>query len=270
MLLLQSFFDFDPILSFLGDTVSAIFAAINAFFIFLYNLLVTLVVFLWNVIVIVAQFLLQMLGRIRDFFKTIWENVIKRGLLKIVDLYAKVRAKLAQIFGPILRILRRIRQWIDRHILPIVLRMINTIQRIRQILVVFRILGFEWAKALDRKLAQLEGKIFQAFQEVRAKLNEISTIINLIMDPAMILRRNVIVGSVLGALDALLRGITGRGFQFWLFGTGVPATSGTTGGTAGQIGKDMREGIRDGTGFYGEARKWARSSARAYNLALTR
>ncbi len=221
MLLLQSFFDFDPILSFLGSTIDAIFSAISAFFIFLYNLLVTLVVFLWNVILIVAKFLLVMLGRIRDFFKTIWENVIKRSLVKLVQIYASIRAKLTKIFGPILRIIRRIRTWIDRHILPIVLRMINTIQRIRQILVVFRIMGFEWAKALDRKLAQLEGEIFQAFQRVRSQLNRVSTIINLIADPDLILRGNVLVRSILRALDAMSRGLFGVGIKD-LIGTSGP------------------------------------------------
>ncbi len=221
MLFLQGFFDFDPILSFLGNTVSAIFAAINAFFIFLFNLLVFLVQFLWNVIVVVAQFLVRMLGRIRDFFKVVWENIIKRGVVKLLAIFAKVRAKLAQIFGPVLRILRRIRTWIDRHILPIALRMINTIQRIRQVLVVFRIMGFEWAKALDRKLAQLEGEIFQAFQRVRSQLNRVATIINLIADPDLILRGNVLVRSILRALDAMSRGLFGVGLKD-IFGTAGP------------------------------------------------
>ncbi len=213
MLLLQSFFDFDPILSFLGSTIDAIFSAISAFFIFLYNLLVTLVVFLWNVILIVAKFLLVMLGRIRDFFKTIWENVIKRGLVKLVQIYASIRAKLAKIFGPILRIIRRIRTWIDRHILPIVLRVINAIQRIRQVLVVFRIMGFEWAKALDRKLAQLENDIQFAFEFVRRRLNFISTIIELIMQPDLIMRRNVLLASVLSSLGAIKRGLALGSFR---------------------------------------------------------
>lgn len=208
MLYLQGFgFDFDPILSFLGDAVSAIFAAIGAFFAYLYSLLVFLVQFLWNVLVVVAQFLVRILGHIRNFFVALWENVIKRGVVKLLAIFAKIRAKLQQIFGPILRIIRRIRQWIDRHILPIVLRVINAIQRIRQILVVFRILGFEWAKALDRKLAQLENDIQGAFEFVRRRLNLVATIIELILQPNLLMRRNVLLGSLLSSLGAVKRAL---------------------------------------------------------------
>jgi hypothetical protein len=147
------------------------------------------------------NFLIRGLRGALHIFKVIWDKVFKRGLLKILELYSKLRGALARVFGPLLRNLRRIRDWLDKVYYPRLLKIINMIQRVRQMLSILRIFNVAWAKRLDERLLRLETKIAEPYLKLRALLNEVATVINLVLDPSLILKRNVFLGSILGHLS---------------------------------------------------------------------
>lgn len=198
-------FDLFGIYSWLAGILNTIVGWIVQIFEFLWQALRTLADYLWSAILVTVNFILKMLSTVGRFFRALWENVIKKGLLHLVSLYQRLKATLARIFGPILRILRRIRAFIDYWYFRIFGPILNLIQRVRAILVVFRIFNLKWARRLDERLLRLEGKLTGPFLLIRRYLNMIATTINLVLDPELILRKNVLAASLLKFLGAVKR-----------------------------------------------------------------
>lgn len=198
----MGFFDF---LAGIGSALSAIANAISALFAWLWQVTQALFIFLWNVLVAVFQWTLASLAKIGAFFRRFWTDYIRRGFRGLLDLYKKIRDRLAIIFGPIIRWLQKARAWFDAHILPVLKKYLQLIQRIRQFLVVLRVFNVRWARELDNYLARLQGKITQAIDVIRGTLNQIINTIALIVDPSLIIRRNTLGASLLVHLGALKR-----------------------------------------------------------------
>jgi hypothetical protein len=198
---------FDPN-SFFGGVIASIIDAINAIIsalVYLWNLLVAVFQFLYNALVAIVNALIKAVQVVVrgfiHFFTTILPNFLKRLYQDYVDLKAKVTAWLA----PVLRILMRIRQLFNTYVLAPLLRTINLIQHIRQFLVIFRLLGFKWAARLDNYLTKLEQQLVQNVLVIQAYLNLAISVLDLIIDPSMILRKNFLLASLLSFLGAVKR-----------------------------------------------------------------
>jgi hypothetical protein len=178
-------FDFSGIFTFFNDTIQFLVSMVGRFIVF------------------IRRLAFGALGILR----TIWDRVFKRGLLKILDLVGKLRAFLSRVFGPMLRWLRKIRDWLDKVYYPRLLKVINMIQRVRQLLQVLRIFNVAWAKRLDERLLRLETKIAEPYLRLRALLNDVATIINLVLDPSLIFHRNVLLASILSHLGVVRRAL---------------------------------------------------------------
>jgi hypothetical protein len=203
----MGFFDF---LNSVGDLFGQVASLINSLFVFLWNAMLSLFIFIWNTLVILANFLLGALRAIGKFFARFWTDYVLKGIRGLLHLWEKIRFQLQRIFGPVLRFMQRVRAWFDAHILPILLRYINLIQRIRRFLVVLRLLHIHWADALDNQLARIQGKLTAVIEVVRGTLNQIISTLALVMDPSLIIRRNVLGASLLSHLGAVKR-IVGYG-----------------------------------------------------------
>jgi len=134
---------------------------------------------------------------IAAFLQHLWNDVIKNVLRKILALYAKLRSLLAPIFAKVLAWLQRARQILDYIFRRFIRPYLQMIQRVRQFLQIFRLLGFKWAARLDARLAAIEAKIISVFLTVRQPLNQIISFVGLIADPLGILRRNPVIGMLL-------------------------------------------------------------------------
>jgi hypothetical protein len=84
-------------------------------------------------------------------------------------------------------------------------RLINLIQRARQILLVFRLLHLKFAQKLDNWLAGIEGKIITREMEIARKTNEVIAWVNFVADPFGALRGAAVFGPI-GRLLAALAG----------------------------------------------------------------
>lgn len=161
----------------------------------------------------IEGFLSKTLDSIKSVFKTLWDNIVKAVLVKLIAAYAKLRELIHRIFDPVIRIIKRIREIYDSYFNKFVKPMLKVIRQMRQILTIFRLLGFKWAKRLDADLALIEQKIAEAYTTLRKYLNLAVTWIDLIVDPLGILRRNPLFASIIRSapeLQNVLNGVTQR------------------------------------------------------------
>jgi len=217
--------DFFFLLAQLGQVFAQLANLIAQVFLFLYQLIQAVFVFLWNTLVAVAQFLLRGFLRLGHLLRVLWDRVLKRGVLKLIELYQRLRDKLEKYLDPVLKIIRRIRRILDDLFNKYVAPILNLIQRVRKILAVLRILHVKFAERLDQRLAQIEGKIAEAFNFVRSYLNLVSNIINLVLDPQLLIRPGIFGGSVgswLATVGALF-GAVGLGVGVTLTGFFSPS-----------------------------------------------
>src|SRR5216684_3583853 len=184
-------FDFGGLFSGLLAGLIAIIDAIIAFLNALVQVLVQILNFLFGAIVDTFTFSFKSLGEIFKGWRNIMDQIFKvwiAGALKhLKDLYDKLaqRAKLEAMR-----------------------KMLNLIQRVRRILVVFKLLHIGLAKKLDNFLARLEGRISTGVLKHLAKTNEIIRWVNLVADPRGLLHPGGQLASVGGILSAV-RGALG-------------------------------------------------------------
>jgi len=208
------------IFSGLGDVIAAAIQEIIAAVIFLAKLLVAAFVFLFNLIKAVFDFHAQADFGFLDTLKRIWHDILKNVLGPFIALYKAIQAWLLKVLGPIIRWLQKMRAWWDSVYKNVLRPLLNIIQHIRQVLQIFRLFGFKWAKALDKFLGDLQGKLIRNFTEQRGFLNISLYWLAVAINPIGLLRRVPGVASALRSLNPLLVSLTGHGLGYWI---GVPS-----------------------------------------------
>jgi hypothetical protein len=137
------------------------------------------------------------------FGDVIW-GVIKRlfEAIKnwILNLRNWIRAHVA--------VLQQIQKNLDRARSQYFRRIIDIVQRIRKILIPFRLLHLGFAKKLDNYLVGLESDIGQKWAKLIAHQNQVLGVLNDIIDPRNLLRPGNTLGS-LGVMIAAVHGAIG-------------------------------------------------------------
>jgi hypothetical protein len=200
-------FGFDP-----GDFFGALVAIYQA----LISALIAVFTFLWNTILLIGNFLLkgllaviQFLGHaftvVARFFQHIWENVLKPFFKTLLKDYMKFRAWLQKILGPYLRYIQKIQKWISLNIIRHIKQVIAIIQRVRSILAIFKLLGFSWAAKLDAYLRKAQTVLTTVIQDIVKGLNTVTTLLELVLDPSIIFRKNIWGATLLSYLGPFKR-----------------------------------------------------------------
>lgn len=200
-------FSFDPG-AFFGGIIDTIIAVINAIInalVYLFNLLVAAFQFLYTALVAVANVLVKGVKLIARGLIHVIKDIFQGHFVHLYEDYLKLKAKLAEIFAPVLRILKKIRAIYNQFVLKPLLNMIRLIQQIRQFLVIFRILGFKWAAKLDALLVKQEQRLIKNVLVIQAWINFAISVIDLMVDPSLILRKNFLLASLLSYLGAIKR-----------------------------------------------------------------
>jgi hypothetical protein len=203
-------FSFGDLFSGLLGTLLGAIEAIVAFLNALVQVLVGALNFLFAGEVAIFGFSFAGLDSVFHSLKGILDKIFKQvvlaGLTHLLDLYRKLQAWA-----------KRLKAWLDRfHALQkkyqvaAFRRAINLIQRIRKILVVFRIFHLKFATKLDNLLVGIEGRLIRREADIARKTNEIIGWVNLIADPTTLFRQVPLLRSIgrglrdmLGAVDAL-------------------------------------------------------------------
>jgi hypothetical protein len=198
----MGFLDF---LTGIGSIFQEIGALLNAIFVTLWNIMAALFNFLWGVLGAIVKAVVAVFQDAGKFINHLWTDYLKPAINGIFTAVGKAFTLLHKILDPVLKWIQKIRQWYDTHILPILLKEIQMIQRIRQFLALLRILHVKWAQTLDALLAQAQGRITTSIELVRGYLNQIISWIALVTDPSMIIRRNTLGAWLLANLGVLKR-----------------------------------------------------------------
>lgn len=171
---------------------------------------------IWGTIVYVAKFftnlftiligiLVSIFHFLLKFLKHIWENYVKAAIVWLYNHAMKVRAWLKRTITPILKRLEKIKKWYDEHILKQQLRLLQLLQTVRRFLGILRLFHVKWAAALDQDLADIQNRIEESIRIVRGVLNEIINTLAMVLDPTLLIKTNVLAGSLLGNLAAVKR-----------------------------------------------------------------
>lgn len=168
----------DDILGFLNDLLTGVVAAFRVVF----AALLAAVSAVWKGISATGKFLLHL-----------WEGGIKGLLDKIVRGISAVIDYVEKLLAPIVRFLKRVRQIWDQVFKLYIKPYLNLLQKIRQYLLLLRLLHVKLAQKLDDRIVASEQLISSIFLQVRGYLNLALDTLNSLTDPRS-LARLVLVG----------------------------------------------------------------------------
>lgn len=195
---------FDPLIGLIVAVINAIIDFLNA----LVKALVEVINFLYGGELGIFGFSSKGLEHVFKGLKNIMDQVFKVsviGALKhLLSLYQKLQGWIRKL-KVFLDKLRRLQHLYHVQAFK---RVINLIQRIRKLLVIFRILHLKFATKLDNWLAGIEGKLITREAEIQRKTNEIVGWINFIADPTKLFRLSPLAQSLYRYLRGL-RGVLG-------------------------------------------------------------
>jgi len=150
------------------------------------------------------QSLEQVWQGIQKELDRLWRAVILVALKRLWSLYQTLKTWA-----------QKLKAWLDRfhklqrqYQIQALRRVINLIQRVRQILVIFRLLHFKFAAKLDLWLQHVEGLITSHVLNLERKVNEVITWIDLIFDPKALMRQLTLAQSLYRYIRGL-RGVLG-------------------------------------------------------------
>jgi hypothetical protein len=146
-----------------------------------------------------------LLSALGAFFKEAYEWLRKHILRHIVAVLTAAYEIAAQIATQIKKILQTIRGWYFKHVYPIQKKILEVISVTRVFLSLLRLLGVKWAAKLDADLQKIAGYVTLSILYVLNALNTLSSYMDLIVDPGMILARPFLAASVLSNLDLVKR-----------------------------------------------------------------
>lgn len=201
---------FDSLLSGLVAAVNAIIAFLNA----LVAAIVNALNFLYAGQLGIFSFAVDTLTKIWNGLKNLMDQIFKVWVLgalrHLLSLIQKLQAwaRKLKVWLDRLRQLQKQQQLAFR-------RIINLIQRVRQVLAIFKLFHFKWAKKLDNWLVNIEGKLIRHELELFQKTNEIIGWMNLILDPVHGLTHLPVFLAAGKSLNTILTILTGGGIDFW-------------------------------------------------------
>ncbi len=186
--------------------------------------------------------------KVWDWFRDVYNDVLKPAWQKFWTWFERLRTWLNKTFGPTLRWLLKLRAQLLKFWKTYVRPWLDLIDVTRKLLRVLSSLGLTWARALDKRLGEIEEAIEAPFRFVLGKLNEIINAVNTVMTLDGLLQRVALVRSL------------ARDYKYaWMAIVqpySAPVTQSTRGAlqdggavpTLDEIEDDYRRYLRDGSG----------------------
>ena len=216
---------FDSLLGELAAAIEAIIAFLQALVVAIVNALN----FLFGGLENVFGFSFQSLGEVWRSFTKLLDEIFKAVVLASLK-------KLWALYQALAAWAKKLKAWLDKfhalmrkYQIMALRRVINLIQRVRQILVIFKVFHLKFAQKLDNWLAGIEGKLISRISAFARKTNEVIAWINVIADPIQAYRKGLLFGAygrILRGFGAALAAIGLTKYFPWLarvLGPGVPA-----------------------------------------------
>jgi hypothetical protein len=183
----------------LTGEIAAILSALS----YIWAALVAAANWLLNAVIALAKFIaahiLIAAKAIAHLAEDLYQNIIK----PIIDEIVKIEKFLAQVFAPIIRLLKRIQAWYNKYILPYQKLALEIISRLRVAISLFKLLGFKWAQKLDAEFAKIQSYITTSILDVVTTLNTVVTWLGFVTDPLGIIRKQFWQTTVFSGLGDL-------------------------------------------------------------------
>ena len=128
--------------------------------------------------------------------KLLYRDVLKPAWTKFWKFVDQVRDWVERKFKPLFDFLfalrKRILEFYTKWVRPI----LDVIGIARKVLRVLQTFGIDWARALDKKLAELERRIDEPFRRVLAEVNKIINLVNRVVTADELFQRLALVRSI--------------------------------------------------------------------------
>ncbi len=162
----------------------------------LVNYLYAFTLSLWNTLRALGVTVLRGAKWLWDFFQITYEFVLKPAVTKLWQFVRWAQGALEELFGPVIKFVKFLRKWVLDFYSQYVRPILDLIGIVRKVLDILKVFGIEWAKALDRKLAELESRIDAPFRYIIAELNKVLGLINRIVTADGLFQRLALLGSL--------------------------------------------------------------------------
>lgn len=187
------------------------FNSISAFILGLLQVLWAAIVFLYSLIVevvtVIVEFLISLIKILITFVKHVFQDIIHGDFKALLADYRAFRDALKALFGPLLAIINLVHAWVNKYILVYIKLALTIISRIRVVLQLFRLLGFKWAAKLDADLRKIQGYLTTALVDIVKGFNTITGIINMMVDPSLVLRKDFFASTLFSSLAGVKRAV---------------------------------------------------------------
>jgi hypothetical protein len=195
------------------------------------------------------------------------KKAIGKALEKLFD--DIIWGEIKKIFDAIKKWITNLRNWIKLHVATLqqiqrnldkarsqyFRKIIDIVQRIRKILVPFRLLHLGFAKKLDNYLVGLESDIGQKWAKLIAHQNQVLGVLNDIIDPRNLLRPGNTLGS-LGVMIAAVHGAIGAADLRTLLCVGPSTAASPLLAPWSTMKQQWISERQSSSGDYGAARAW--------------
>ena len=137
----------------------------------------------WGALGEVAQQLGKIFQLLWNWIRDAVHWILHNALPTIQSWINTIRHKLSTLLHPIIAWLQAWKKAWDQYYQQVLRPVLNFIQRLRSILVIFRLLHLKWATELDNYLVQAETKIQTTFLQIRGEITTLLNWVNWILDP---------------------------------------------------------------------------------------
>lgn len=158
-------------------TLAPLWNIIHSGFTAVYNALSTVGTFLWSTLKKVGAFLDHLWTR---FFKQLFTNLLHH----LGRVYSFLHKYAAMAF----KYIHRVQQFLDRYYKQYLRPQLIMMQRMRQVLGIFRLVHIHTFDKLDKYLAHTQAQMIGAFLEVRGYVNLVAGFVNQLASPLGVLK----------------------------------------------------------------------------------
>lgn len=192
---------FSGVIGSILDVIGDIINALN----FLWDVDVALFDFFLTALTEQAQIQITLIGLVLRSLLNLIQDLFKLRFAQLLKDIADLKKKVTAWIDALIQLMHKLRDLFNKYVLEPMLRTIALIQKIRQFLVIFRLLGFKWAIKLDNLLLSAEQRLVTNVLTLQAYINLALSVLNLIVDPLLILKQNFLLASMLAFLGAVKR-----------------------------------------------------------------
>lgn len=194
---------FDDIIAFVESLFSELVNALQGVLNAIVSWVTDLANFIWQGLVDVAQHLGDLWDRLHTFLDDLWHGYLPQWIDQITEWIDSATTWLADVLDPIITFITELQAWVQTYIIIPLEAIIEVLQRVRVVLSALALLGQKWAAKLDADLARIQGYLTGALQVVVGTLNNLSTWMNIIVDPAQVIRSDFFTGTLFSQVGML-------------------------------------------------------------------